>query len=94
MLKNYHQSSLKLSDFNKTASAILASLVLQAFIPNANAAVFSERAIVTTSVEYDSNPSLYENNEQPVWAYTIVPQLRSEERSVGHGVSTWLSLVP
>lgn len=76
MLKNYHQSSLKLSDFNKSASAILASLVLQAFIPNANAAVFSERAIVTTSVEYDSNPSLSANNEQPVWAYTIVPQLQ------------------
>ena len=76
MLKNYHQSSLKLSDFNKSASAILASLVLQAFIPNANAAVFSERAIVTTTVEYDSNPSLSANNEQPVWAYTIVPQLQ------------------
>lgn len=76
MLKNYHQSSLKLSDFNKSASAILASLVLQAFIPNANAAVFSERAMVTTSVEYDSNPSLSANNEQPVWAYTIVPQLQ------------------
>ena len=76
MLKKYHQSSLKLSDFNKSASAILASLVLQAFIPNANAAVFSERAIVTTTVEYDSNPSLSANNEQPVWAYTIVPQLQ------------------
>ena len=76
MLKNYHQSSLKLSEFNKSASAILASLVLQAFIPNAYAAVFSERAIVTTSVEYDSNPSLSANNEQPVWAYTIVPQLQ------------------
>ena len=46
------------------------------FIYDVNAAEFSTRAIVTTGTEYDSNPSLAENNKNPVWVYTITPQFQ------------------
>ena len=51
------------------------------FIYDVNAAEFSTRAIVTTGTEYDSNPSLAENNKNPVWVYTITPQLQLDATS-------------
>lgn len=46
-----------------------------------NAAEFSSRVLVTTGAEYDSNPSLAESNKNPVWAYTITPQLQLDATS-------------
>ncbi|MGZ8983200.1 MAG: hypothetical protein ACXW11_04520 [Methylotenera sp.] len=62
--------------FKKSTLQLLAGAMFLLLQSHANAADFTKRIIVTTGAEYDSNPSMVEKNQKPVWLYTLIPQLQ------------------
>lgn len=75
-MKNYQQIPFQYVNFKKLAFHALASITFTFYMQNANSVEFSKRAIVTANVEHDSNPALSENNEDPVWIYSLSPQVQ------------------
>lgn len=75
-MKHYHQNPFQYVKFNQLALYGLTVFVLSLFLQDVNAAEFTKRGILTTNVEYDSNPALSDNNEDPVWIYSLTPQLQ------------------
>lgn len=59
----------------KLVVRLLMGLSLSLLLQPANAADVSKKISVTAGVEHDSNPSLVEKNREPVWIYTLTPQL-------------------
>ncbi len=67
--------------FSKFAMQTVAGITFSFFLQNANSAEFTKKAILTTSVEHDSNPALSDGNEEPVWVYSLIPQLQADVTS-------------
>jgi hypothetical protein len=80
-LKILHSFSLQDQGFNRLALQIVVGLTLPLLIQNVNAVEISKRASVATGVEYDSNPSMAEKDNQPVWTYTLAPQILVDANS-------------
>ena len=62
--------------FKKSTLHLLVGTMFLLLLPHANAAEFTKQLIVTTGVDYDSNPNLAETNQEPVWIYTLAPQIK------------------
>ncbi len=63
------------SKFRKLALQLLTGVTLPLLLQDVNAADITKNVIVTSGLEYDSNPVLSETNRNPVWTYRIAPQL-------------------
>ncbi len=55
---------------------LLLAVVCISLTPIVNAADVEKRILVTSGVEYDSNPQMSEINKDPVWVYRLFPQLK------------------
>jgi hypothetical protein len=74
-LKIHHHFSTRQRKLRlKLVARLLMGLSLPLLLQHANAADVSKKIIVTSGVEYDSNPAMAQNNRKPVWTYTLVPR--------------------
>ncbi len=69
LLPIWHQN------YNKSAWQALIGFTFCLMLPQVNAAVVTKDIIVGMGVTHDSNPSMAEFNKEPVWIYTIAPEL-------------------
>jgi hypothetical protein len=75
-LKIHHHFSARQRKFGlKLVLRLLMGLSLSLLLQPANAADVSKKISVTAGVEYDTNPSMVAKNREPVWIYTLTPQL-------------------
>jgi len=68
--------SIRHHNSRKPMLQLLAVVTLSLLLPHVNAAEITKKAILATSVEHDSNPSLSSTTKNPVWIYTIAPQFQ------------------
>lgn len=86
-LKIHHHFSTRQRKLRlKLVVRLLMGLSLSLLLQPANAADVSKKISVTAGVEHDSNPSMVAINREPVWTYTLAPQLLLDATD---GVNRW-----
>lgn len=65
---------------------LISAMLVLPLAPMASAAEVSNRFIINTSIERNSNPALVESAETPVWLYTLLPQYNL---NVSDGLNVW-----
>lgn len=85
MNKNrYQMLNLPLRSKVKHASLMLAAVFLTISYSTVNAVEWTKRFNVTAGVDYDSNPVLSSDDKEPVWIYSLIPQVQLEAQDVAN----------
>lgn len=72
----------KLCGASSNGRAIKSSIIVASvlFVSNAYAVDVEKKVLVTAGVEHDSNPSMSDTNKNPVWVYSLQPQLQLDAK--------------
>lgn len=66
------------------SSLLLVTVFLALSYSTANAVEWTKRFSVTTGIDYDSNPVLSIDDKEPVWIYSLTPQIQLEAADVAN----------
>lgn len=86
-MRNESHTLAKRQNYNELLCYLLISAALVLLLPpSAVAAELAKRFSLTSSVEHDTNPAQAEDDRDPVWLYTLIPQINL---GLGDDVNSW-----
>lgn len=80
MIKNIH-AGIKHKKNEKSKINLLLASLFGLLVQQAHAAEVNTKVIVTSGIEYSSNPALSGFQKDPVWIYTVAPNLLFDVKS-------------